>query len=234
MAEIMPKGVKGTHAFCAAQQSHGAASLTKIVKGEGKEKEDRSDDEQLQVDIPFPSTSASTLTSALIPVSLSASTSASAPVSSKHRYSALDDGESILSTSHNSNNSSSKKQKHHGGAMIEGVKASLDIIGTSMCDLAAECKLHRLQEDAQAKAQVAAQAYAMSSSPQCRHEAMQHLQQTETYLDADRMVALINLVLSDMIAATAYLSLEWEDYYKVWVVKQLKELGYIEGLAVDM
>ena len=92
--------------------------------------------------------------------------------------------------------------------MIEGVKASLDIIGTSMCDLAAECKLHRLQEDAHAEAQVAVQAYAVSSSPQCRHKAMQHLQQTKTYLDADRMVALIDLVSLDTIAATAYLSLE--------------------------
>ena len=92
--------------------------------------------------------------------------------------------------------------------MIEGVKASLDIIGTSMCDLAAECKLHRLQEDAHAKAQVAAQAYAMSSSPQHRHKAMQCLQQTETYLNAVHMVALINLVSSDTIAVTAYLSLE--------------------------
>ena len=144
MAEIIPKGVKGTHAFCASQQSCGAASLMKIVKGKGKGKEDRSDDEEQQVDIPFPLTSTSTLTSALIPVSLSASTSASAPVSSKHRYSALDNGESILLTSHNSDNSSSKKQKHCGGARIEGVKASLDIIGTSMHNLAAECSLNSL------------------------------------------------------------------------------------------
>ena len=156
MAEIMPKGVEGMHAFHALQQSHGAASLMKIVKGKRKEKEDRSDDEQLQVDIPFPLTSASTLTSALIPVSLSASTLASAPISSKCRYSTLDDTESILLTSHNSDNSSSKKQKHCGGTMIEGVKASLDIISTSMHNLAAEHKLHRLQEDAHGKAQVAA------------------------------------------------------------------------------
>ena len=113
--------------------------------------------------------------------------------------------------------------------MIEGVKASLDIIGTSMCDLVAERKLHRLQEDECAEAQVAAQAYAMSSSPQHRHEAMQHLQQTEIYLDADPMVALIDLDSLDMIAATAYLSLEQQDYRKVWVPKWLKELGYIEG-----
>ena len=92
--------------------------------------------------------------------------------------------------------------------MIEGVKASLDIIGTSMRNLAAEHKLCRLQEDVHAEAQVAAQAYAMSSSPQHRHKAMQHLQQTETYLDADCMVALIDLVSSDTIAVTAYLSLE--------------------------
>ena len=103
-----------------------------------------------------------------------------------------------------------------------------------MCDLAAEHKLCRLQEDACTEPQVAAQAYAVSSSPQCRHEAMQCLQQTETYLDVDRMVALINLVSLYMIAATAYLSLEQEDYHKVWVAKWLKELGYIEGLAIDM
>ena len=85
--------------------------------------------------------------------------------------------------------------------MIEGVKASLDIISTSMCDLAAEHKLCRLQEDVHAEAQVAAQVYAMSSSLQHMHEAMQCLQQMETYLDADCMVALIDLVSSDMIAA---------------------------------
>ena len=92
--------------------------------------------------------------------------------------------------------------------IVTGVKAGLDIIGTSMCNLAAKCKLCRPQEDACAEAQVAAQAYAMSSSPQHRHKAMQCLQQTETYLNAVRMVALINLVSSDTIAVTAYLSLE--------------------------
>ena len=163
MAEIMPKGVKGTHTCCA---------LTKIVKGKGKGGEDRSDDEEPQINIPFPLTSASALASAPIPVSLSASTSASAPISSKHRYSTLDDGESILSTSHNSNNSSRKRQKHHGGAIIEGVKASLNIISTSMCNLATEHKLCRLQEDAHTEAQVAAQVYAMSSSLQHRLKAM--------------------------------------------------------------
>ena len=124
----------------------------------------------------------------------------------------LDDGEPILSTPHNSNNSSSKK--HHGGTMIEGVKVSLDIINTSMCDLDAQCKLHRLQEDACAEAQVAAQAHAVSSSPQCRHKAMQHLQQSKTYVNADCMGALIDLVSSDAIAATAYLSLKQGDYCK--------------------
>ena len=185
--------------------------IDKNSEGEGKREGEY---EELQVNIPFPLTSAYTLTSLPIPVFLSGSTSAFAPISSKCRYSMLDDGESILSTPHNSNNSSSKKQKHHGGTMIEGVKASLDIISTSMCDLDAQCKHHRLQEDVCAEAQVAAQAHSVSSSPQCRHKAMQHLQQSKTYLNADCMGALIDLVSSDAIAAIAYLSLEQEDYCK--------------------
>ena len=189
----MPKGVKGTHAFRASQQSHGAASLMKIVKGKGKEKEGRSNDEEPQVDISFPLTSAFTLASAPIPVSLSASTSASAPISSKCRYSALDNGESILLTSHNSDNSSSKKAEapwwrhgrrgqsqpgHHQhlnvwpGCWAQALQTARRCMWWSTDGCTSIC--HVIVPTVQA----------------------QGLQQTEMYLDADHMVALIHLVSS--------------------------------------
>ena len=99
--------------------------------------------------------------------------------------------------------------------------------------MTAERKLHRLQQDVHADAQAAQAVQLLASSPQRRHEAMQRLQQTETYLDADRMIALVDLVSSDTIAADVYMTLEREDYRKTWVSKRLKELGFIDGIAVN-
>jgi hypothetical protein len=130
MSEIMPKRVKGTHAFRASQQSHGAAlsmpaPLSKGKgKGKGKETEidlelnDNSDNDNDKPAIVLPpSVPAGTITS-------STSASISAASSSKRKYSALDDDGSVLS---GSLNSSSKKPKSRSGATaIDGVKASLE------------------------------------------------------------------------------------------------------------
>ena len=96
-----------------------------------------------------------------------------------------------------------------------------------------ERKLRRLQQDAHADAQAVQAAKVLASSPQRRHEAMQRLQQTETHLDPDRMIALVDLISSDTIAADVYMSFEREDYRRAWISKQLKELGFIDGITVD-
>ena len=62
---------------------------------------------------------------------------------------------------------------------------------------------------------------------------MQHLQQTETHLDPDRMIALVDLISGDTIAADVYMSFEREDYRRAWTSKRLKELGFIDGITVD-
>jgi len=99
--------------------------------------------------------------------------------------------------------------------------------------MTAERKLRRLQQDARTDAQATQAVQLLASSPQRRHEAMQRLQQTETHLDPDRMIALVDLVSSDTIAADVYMTLEWEDYRKAWISKRLKELGFVDGIAVD-
>ena len=42
--------------------------------------------------------------------------------------------------------------------------------------------------------------------------AAKHLMQTETYLDFERMITLVDLVLQNLKLATVYLRLEREDY----------------------
>ena len=63
---------------------------------------------------------------------------------------------------------------------------------------------------------------------------MQRLQQTEMNLNPNRMIALVDLVFSsNTIAADIYTTLEREDYHKAWISKQLKELGFVDGITVD-
>jgi hypothetical protein len=262
MSDIMPKIVKRTHAFRASQQSRGAvsntpASLSKgkeMEKGKGKGKEmgkgkrkgkKRKSRSRRSILIwNFMMTTTTTKTTnqppsflhpgLLLPslLHLSLPLSLSAPSSSKHKYSALDDDSMLTS----SRNSSGKKQKpRSGAAVIDGVEDGLQTIGNSIRDMTAERKLHQLQQEAHADAQAAqaARQLQVSSSPQRRHEAMQRLQQTETYLDPDHMIALVDLVSSNTIAANVYMTLEQEDYRQAWVSKRLKELGFVEGIIVN-
>jgi hypothetical protein len=257
MSEIMPKRVRGTHAFRALQQSRGAASNIQASssegkgkekgkgKGKGKEKDKgkakakakgKATEVDLELNDDGDNNNDKPTTSFLPPgppfavPSSSTSASISAASSAKRKYSALDGAGSILSSSHNS---SSKKSKTRGATAIDGVKASLDTIGSSIRDMTAERKLRRLQQDARTDAQATQAVKLLASSPQRRHEAMQRLQQTETHLDPDRMIALVDLVSSDTIAADVYMTLEREDYRKAWISKRLKELGFVDGIAVD-
>ena len=166
----------------------------------------------------------------IVAPSVSTSASVSAASKSKRKYSALDEDGSNLSGSHNS---SGKKSKARSATAMDGVGTALQSIGSSIRDMTAERKLRRLQDDARASAQAVQAAQVLSSSPQRRHEAMQRLQQTETNLDPDRMIALVDLVSSNTIAADVYMTLEREDYRKAWISKRLKELGFVDGIAVD-
>ena len=71
---------------------------------------------------------------------------------------------------------------------MDGVSAVLESIGSSICNMTAEHKLRQLQQDACADAQAVQATKVLASSPQRRHEAMHHLQQTETHLDPDCMI----------------------------------------------
>jgi Fe2+ transport system protein FeoA len=63
---------------------------------------------------------------------------------------------------------------------------------------------------------------------------MQRLQQTETYLDAEQTIAMVDLVSSDTIAADVYMALEREDYRKVWIAKRLMNMGFVEGATIGL
>ena len=93
---------------------------------------------------------------------------------------------------------------------MDEVSTGLESIGSSIHDMTAERKLRRLQQDAHADAQAVQAAKILALSPQCRHEAMQFLQQTETHLDPNHMIALVNLISGNTIAADVYMSFERE------------------------
>ena len=65
------------------------------------------------------------------------------------------------------------------------------------------------------------------TSPERRAKAMDLLQEQESYLDDDRMVAFIDLFREDTAAADAYLALKRDSLRKKWVEKQLiNKLGF--------
>ena len=125
----------------------------------------------------------------------------------------------------------SGKRKPCGNA-FKGVKESLDIIGTSLRELASERKLRRLQVDARALADAGQEQGGKPQSPQCRHEATQRVQQLETYLDPPCVMALADLVARDTIAADMYMTIEREDYCCAWVALKLKEMGFVDGISI--
>ena len=159
----MIEGVKGTHAFRASEQSHGAASSLHALsskgkngkrrrKGKGKEMgmgmevdlelgdNSNNDDDKPATSIPPPGPTISAPSKSIL-------ASISAGSKSKRKFSVLDEDGSDLSGLHN--NSSTRKSKAHGIAM-DGVSTGLESIGSSIHDMTAECKLCRLQQDARA------------------------------------------------------------------------------------
>ena len=117
---------------------------------------------------------------------------------------------------------------------MDGVSAVLESIGSSICNMTAERKLRQLQQDACADAQAVQATKVLASSPQRKHVAMHHLQQTETHLDPDYMITLVDLISGNTIAANVYMSFKQEDYHWAWISKWLKELGFIDGVTVNI
>jgi hypothetical protein len=65
------------------------------------------------------------------------------------------------------------------------------------------------------------------TSPERRSKAMDLLQEKETYLDDNRIVALVDLFQTDTGAADAYLALKRDNLHKLWIERQLtKDLGF--------
>lgn len=202
-------------------------------KGKGKKK---ADDIPMDVDedaappphssSPSPSPSAasrkpaSTAVSKPASAAVSASASASASVASKRKHSALDDGDSTPSLSIIS---SDKKQKQRGnGVALNGIKESLDTIGSSMRDYVSDRKQRSNIMRPRAE-----------TSPERIALATERLTATEAYLDPERMIALVDLISQNSRLANVYLSLEREDYRKQWITTRLRELGFVEGRSVE-
>ncbi len=144
----------------------------------------------------------------------------------KTPYQALDasDDHSMLSSSRNSG-----EMPRSVVAAMDRMKGSLDNLSGSIRDMANEHRLRRLQEH---KPQATGETLAWSLGR--RKEAAERLRVTETYLDHDRMVAVLDLVSVDINAADTYMSIQREDYRKAWISKRLTEYGFPGGIADDV
>jgi hypothetical protein len=66
-----------------------------------------------------------------------------------------------------------------------------------------------------------------SSDSRTKAQAIQRLHELETNLDFDKLVALEDLINTNVLKAQTYLCLlEDEEIRKVWVRKRLTELGF--------
>ena len=112
-----------------------------------------------------------------------------------------------------SNASASKKQRTTTCAVaLNGIKESLDAFNNTLGRSLVMQQPDRGRAD---------------TSPERRAKAMDLLQEQESYLDDDRMVAFIDLFREDTAAADAYLALKRDSLRKKWVEKQLiNKLGF--------
>jgi hypothetical protein len=121
--------------------------------------------------------------------------------------------QSALHASQQSNASGGKKQWTTTGAVaLNGIKESLDAFNNTL-----RCSLVMQQPECGRA----------DTSPERRAKAMDVLQEMETYLDDDRLVALIDLFRQDTAAADAYLAIKRDGLRRRWVEKQLIDhLGF--------
>lgn len=80
-------------------------------------------------------------------------------------------------------------------------------------------------------AQAAQAAEALKSSSKHRHEAVVLLQEQEEYLKPAPMVALLEYVARETVAADLYLLIKREDYRRAWVMMTLNDLNFVGDIA---
>ena len=106
-----------------------------------------------------------------------------------------------------------------GAIALNGIKESLDAFNSTL-------RRSLLLQPERARA---------DTSPERRSKAMDLLQELESYLDDDRMVAFIDLFKADTAAADAYLAIKRDSLRKKWVEKQLIDhLGFPPMPASDI
>jgi hypothetical protein len=129
-------------------------------------------------------------------------TTTTASTASKRKRSAL--SASLLS--------GSKKQRTTvtGAVALNGIKESLDNFNSTM-ERSLLMQPDRMRSD---------------TSPERRAKAMELIQEQESYLSDDCLVAFIDLFRADTAAADAYVALKREGLRKSWVQKQMKDLGF--------
>jgi hypothetical protein len=223
MSGLMPSIGKGTHAFRPSNQTQGASSAISTMPPEPIFSEDE--------------TNANTQTSVVQPPAIhpgpsslnhvtqsethdppppsspppSAHTMSLEPsvssISAKRKFSAL---EASLSGTP-SVVSAGKKQRSviPGAVALNGIKESLDMFNKTI-ERGLVVQPHERVRD-------------RDTSPERRQKAMACLQEKETHLDDERLIALIDLFKSDTAEADTYLSLQRETLRKKWLQKQLVE-----------
>jgi hypothetical protein len=126
------------------------------------------------------------------------------PAISKRKHSALDDGASVSSYS----SKQTRKSVSSGASALHGIKDMMAGISSSMRDsLLGQPRHHR------------------RSSAERRIEATALLQQKED-LTVDQMVAFADLFEQTTAKADTYMALIRDDVRKLWVQRQLVELGF--------
>jgi hypothetical protein len=163
----------------------------------GDSSNDQNSHNRLSITIPPPSTvilPPSPVPTSTVPSSTSASISAAS--SSKRKSSALDEGSSLQSASA----SLAKKQKSHiSVSAIDGVKDGLNNISSSIRDMTSERKFCRMDKQTH---HIKGAQKASASSP--KQEATLLAQQLEKKLGPERMVALVDLFLTNVETAQVY------------------------------
>ena len=251
MAPLMPSLATGTNVYCPSEGTHGVASVTLshgpeadlvdttgisppasnhgTVDSDGPNGDPLAEPphgrhSQLGSSPPPPPSSPSLPTNNPLPADVvprlashSASTSypsatdtTSAPstsTASKHKQSALH--ASVVASQSNASALVNKKQQTTTGAVaLNDIKESLNAFNTTLG--------HNLVMQ-QSECRCA------DTSPEHQAKAMHVLQDLESYLDDDRMVAFIDLFRADTAVADAYLAINHDSLRKRWVEKQLKD-----------
>jgi hypothetical protein len=237
MSLIIPSLAKGTHTFHTTNQSRGVLNtsvartdnttdnLSHVQPSAAAGQTGTSADEidltsDSPDDPPPPSSPLCPLTTVSVSASASASTSTSA--SSKRKFSALDSlGSASLkssSTCGSGSGSLEKRLRLTGWAVLNGLKESLD-------DFTTVFRAGLMQTAGPVTRDCA------DTSLEHKRKAMDRLQECETDLDDDRLIALIDLFKTDVNAVDAYVVLKRESTRKAWVRKQLREvLGFPNDL----